>query len=150
VLGPGTDHGPLAHGGLCGASGATRMAYPQRLNLHMIPPPVFARLSRRASPGEYRMFEWQDLFQWDRFITPAIIKIFYWLAIGLTLLWGLSSILSGLAMMVLNPFAGFILVIVGLVGAFAGIIFARILAEFVLIVFRINDHLGAIRDRGHM
>ena len=96
------------------------------------------------------MFEWQDLFQWDRFITPAIIKIFYWLAIGLTLLWGLSSILSGLAMMVLNPFAGFILVIVGLVGAFAGIIFARILAEFVLIMFRINDHLGAIRDRGHM
>ena len=29
------------------------------------------------------MFDLQDLFQWDRFITPTIIKTFYWLAIGL-------------------------------------------------------------------
>ena len=29
-----------------------------------------------------------------------------------------------------------------------GIIVARILAEFVLIVFRINEHLGAIRNQG--
>jgi hypothetical protein len=29
-----------------------------------------------------------------------------------------------------------------------GVIFARIAAEFVLIVFRINEHLGAIRNRG--
>jgi len=40
------------------------------------------------------MFEFRDLFQWDRFITPTI---------G---------------------------------------------AEFILIVFRINEHLGAIRDQG--
>jgi hypothetical protein len=31
-----------------------------------------------------------------------------------------------------------------------GIVFTRILAEFILIVFRINEHLGAIRDRGGM
>ena len=24
------------------------------------------------------MFEFRDLFQWDRFITPTIIKTFYW------------------------------------------------------------------------
>jgi hypothetical protein len=30
----------------------------------------------------------------------------------------------------------------------AGVIFARVAAEFVLIVFRINEHLGAIRDQG--
>jgi hypothetical protein len=29
-----------------------------------------------------------------------------------------------------------------------GIIFSRIAAEFILIVFRINEHLGAIRDQG--
>ena len=27
------------------------------------------------------MFDLRDLFQWERFITPSIIKIFYWLAI---------------------------------------------------------------------
>ena len=29
-----------------------------------------------------------------------------------------------------------------------GVIMSRILAEFVLIVFRINEHLGAIRNQG--
>ena len=31
-----------------------------------------------------------------------------------------------------------------------GVMFARIAAEFILIVFRINEHLGAIRNRGEM
>ena len=29
-----------------------------------------------------------------------------------------------------------------------GVVFSRIAAEFILIVFRINEHLGAIRDQG--
>jgi hypothetical protein len=35
-----------------------------------------------------------------------------------------------------------------LLGAFMGVVLARIIAEFVLIVFRINEHLGAIRNQG--
>jgi hypothetical protein len=31
-----------------------------------------------------------------------------------------------------------------------GILFARIVAEFILMVFRINEHLAAIRNRGGM
>jgi hypothetical protein len=93
------------------------------------------------------MLEWQDLFQWDRFITPTIIKIFYWIAIGMSVLWGLAGVFGGLAAMMLNPFTGFIWVILSLVSIVAGVIFARILAEFVLIVFRINEHLGAIREK---
>jgi hypothetical protein len=34
-------------------------------------------------------------------------------------------------------------------GILAGVIVARIAAEFVLIVFRINEHLGAIRNQGN-
>lgn len=94
------------------------------------------------------MFDWQDLFQWDRFITPTIIKIFYWLAIVLAVLYGLSGIFSGLAMMAINPFGGFVIVLASIAGVLAGVIFARVAAEFVLIVFRINEHLGAIRDQG--
>lgn len=93
------------------------------------------------------MFEWQDLFRWDRFITPTIIKVFYWLAVGIAILTGLSGIFAGLAAMVISPFAGFITVLLSLVAIVAGVIFARIVAEFILIVFRINEHLGAIRDR---
>ena len=36
------------------------------------------------------MFNFRDLFQWDRFITPTIIKTFYWLVIALTVLFGIS------------------------------------------------------------
>ena len=50
--------------------------------------------------------------------------------------------------MAYNPFVGMILLIVSVLGAFMGVILARIIAEFVLIVFRINEHLGAIRNQG--
>jgi hypothetical protein len=39
-------------------------------------------------------------------------------------------------------------VLASVVGAVVGIVMARIGTEFVLIVFRINEHLGAIRDQG--
>ena len=94
------------------------------------------------------MFEFRDLFQWDRFITPTIIKTFYWLVIALMALFGVSGVFSGLAAMAISPFGGFILVLSSLASVIVGIVFSRIAAEFVLIVFRINEHLGAIRDQG--
>jgi hypothetical protein len=96
------------------------------------------------------MFEFRDLFQWDRFITPTIIKTFYWLVIALICLLGLSGVFSGLATMALNPFAGFLVLLSSIASVVVGIVFSRIVAEFVLIVFRINEHLGAIRDQGGM
>jgi predicted membrane metal-binding protein len=100
--------------------------------------------------GDRPMFEFRDLFQWDRFITPTIIKSFYWLVIVLTVLFGISGVFSGLAAMAISPFGGFILVLSSIAGIVVGIVFSRIVAEFVLIVFRINEHLGAIRDQGGM
>ena len=100
--------------------------------------------------GRLPMFDFQDLFQWDRFITPTIIKTFYWLVIGLIVLFGLSGIFSSLAAMAISPFGGFILLLSSIASVVVGVIFSRIAAEFVLIVFRINEHLGAIRDQGHM
>ena len=94
------------------------------------------------------MFAFSDLFQWERFITPQIIKIFYWLAVAVAVLAGLSGVGSGLAMMFINPFAGLIAVLISVIIVIIGVIFARIAAEFILIVFRISEHLGAIRARG--
>jgi hypothetical protein len=96
------------------------------------------------------MFYIGDLFQWDRFITPAIIKIFYWLAVIITVLIGLSGLVTALGTMTLSPLLGVVTGVVSIAGMFVGIIFARIAAEFVLIVFRINEHLGAIRNRAEM
>jgi hypothetical protein len=96
------------------------------------------------------MFDLRDLFQWERFITPSIIKVFYWLAVIIMVAGGLSGILSGLALMMLQPISGLLLAISSVIGMLAGVIFVRIISEFVLITFRINEHLGAIRNRGQM
>jgi hypothetical protein len=96
------------------------------------------------------MLDYRDLFQWDRFITPNIIKTFYWLVIALICLAGLSGIFSGLAAMAISPFGGFLMLLSSIVSMVVGIVFSRIIAEFILIVFRINEHLGAIRDQGGM
>ena len=96
------------------------------------------------------MLNFSDLFQWERFITPSIIKLFYWLALGITVLIGLTGVVSALGTMVASPGVGFVMLLASLLGVVVGVIFARIAAEFILIVFRINEHLGAIRDQGQM
>jgi hypothetical protein len=96
------------------------------------------------------MFDLRDLFQWERFITPSIIKVFYWLAVIIMVVFGLSGILSGLALMMLQPITGLFLIVSSVFGMLIGVIFVRILSEFVLITFRINEHLGAIRNRGQI
>jgi hypothetical protein len=96
------------------------------------------------------MFGFRDLFQWERFITPSIIKLFFWLAVAIIVLFGLSGIASALQMMGASAGVGVFMLLGSLLGMTIGILFARIVAEFVLIVFRINEHLGAIRQRGEM
>jgi len=96
------------------------------------------------------MLDLRDLFQWERFITPSIIKVFYWLAVGLSVLFGLYNLFAGLLMIAVNPFAGVLIMMASVIGVLIGILTARIIAEFILITFRINEHLGAIRNRGQM
>jgi hypothetical protein len=94
------------------------------------------------------MFGIGDLFQWERFVTPTVIKVFYWLAVVISILVGLAGAVTALDTMAFNPFVGMLFLIASLLGACMGVIMSRIIAEFVLIVFRINEHLGAIRNQG--
>jgi hypothetical protein len=105
-------------------------------------------LGEPASGGA--MFDPRDLFQWERFIAPSIIKIFYWLAVGIAALFGLSGVLTGFMLMAVHPLGGIFWILASLIGVLIGVVFARIISEFVLIMFRINEHLGAIRNRGQM
>jgi Domain of unknown function (DUF4282) len=91
------------------------------------------------------MFDFRDLFQWDRFITPSIVKTFYLLAVVIAGLVGLSELFSAFAMMAVSPLGGIIMILAVLVGTLVAVIAIRIAAEFVLITFRINEHLGALR-----
>ena len=94
------------------------------------------------------MFGIGELFQWERFVTPTVIKVFYWLAVVTSLLLGIVGVVTSIDTMAFNPFVGMIFLIASLLGTFMCIIISRIIAESVLIVFRINEHLGAIRNQG--
>ena len=96
------------------------------------------------------MFNTGELFQWDRFITPSIIKLFYWLIVIMVVLAGLSGLVTALGLLMLNPIAGALYAVASFAGMLVGILAARIVAEFILMVFRINEHLAAIRNRGGM
>ena len=93
-----------------------------------------------------------DPFQWDRFITPTIINTFYWLVIALICLLGISEAsfqgFAGGRRSARSP--DFWCCSASIASVVVGIVFSRIVAEFILIVFRINEHLGAIRDQGGM
>jgi hypothetical protein len=93
------------------------------------------------------MFDFRDLFQWERFITPTIIRVFYWLATGLSVLWGLWALVNGFRSLSVSPMGGLALIVASIIGTFAGVVFSRVATEFILIVFRISEHLGAIRNR---
>ena len=94
------------------------------------------------------MFGIGDLFQWERFVTPMVIKVFYWLAVVISVLLGAVGAVTSLTTMAISPFVGMINLIASVLGMCMGIVLSRIFAEFVLIVFRINEHLGAIRNQG--
>jgi hypothetical protein len=93
------------------------------------------------------MFDVRDLFQWERFITPSIIRGFFWLAFFVALVGAAYGVLLALQELPLNPLAAFLLTIGSISGALLAILLARLVAEFVLITFRINDHLGTLRSR---
>ena len=96
------------------------------------------------------MFDIRDLFQWERFITPSIIRVFFWLAFFVALVAGIAGVVAGLQLLPFNPLGAFLVVILSISGACLAVLTARLLAEYVLITFRMNDHLGALRSRAEM
>ena len=96
------------------------------------------------------MLDVRDLFQWERFITPSIIRTFYGVSAILIIVAGLGGIASGLQLMPISIAGGVMTIAISLLGAFAAILGVRIGCEFVLVMFRMNEHLGALRSRAEM
>ena len=91
----------------------------------------------------------REAFAWLFFgFNGRIGREAYWLAIGLITLFGIYGVLQSLGLMAVSPFVGFIMLLSSIASVVVGVVFCRIAAEFILIVFRINEHLGAIRNQG--
>lgn len=93
------------------------------------------------------MFDVRDLLQWERFIAPSAIRTFYALAVILLIVAGLAGVGSAVQLLQFSPVGAVVMMAVSVIGTFVAILAVRIVCEFVLVTFRINDHLGAMRNR---
>lgn len=93
------------------------------------------------------MFQLQDFINFNRYLTPSIIRIFYLLQLALIALFGISNIFAALVVMTHAFFYG----LVWLAGTLLGVVFAaiaaRIVTEIIMVLFQNNEHLGMIRAR---
>lgn len=83
------------------------------------------------------------LLNFDKMITPAIIKFIYGIAIGLSVLYGLSMIISGLG----SHYGGGFKVIMGLITIIISPFITRIWCETMIVIFKINENLSRIADK---
>jgi hypothetical protein len=76
----------------------------------------------------------QDFLSFNRMITPVFIHVIYWIGIAAVLLAGFGVIAGG---------GG---ILKGLLAMVVGVIVVRVGCEVLIVLFRINDNLAAIRN----
>jgi hypothetical protein len=79
-----------------------------------------------------------DYLTFDKFITPVIIQILFWLGLAGIVILALWMIVSGL------PGGG----VMGLIYLLLGPIFWRVYMELLLVMFKIHAELHLIRKQG--
>jgi hypothetical protein len=91
------------------------------------------------------MFDIRDMFQWQRFVTPSVVPLFFWVATFAAVITGLFGLTGGVLWLSDYPLVALIVAVFSIALMCLGILAARLIAEFVLISFRTNDHIYAIR-----
>ncbi|WP_439272294.1 DUF4282 domain-containing protein [Pseudochrobactrum sp. HB0163] len=84
----------------------------------------------------------KDFTGFEKFLTPSLIKIVYWIGIIFVIFSSIATILGAFTAYG-NGFAQFI---AGLVMLVAGLIFWRVICEGIMLSFKIYDRLTEIRD----
>ncbi|MBZ9936438.1 DUF4282 domain-containing protein [Mesorhizobium sp. BR1-1-16] len=89
-----------------------------------------------------------DVFKWDRFVAPSAMELLFWLVSAVAVLFGIWGLVAGLAMVNENALPGLILIAVSIIGTLVAIIAARVACEAIVILFRVNENLMDIAERG--
>lgn len=105
----------------------------------------------------------KGFFNFDEFITTRLVKVVYivglvlipLLTIGVGVVVALGGLFALFSMMqylsfaavVTQLFAILLQLIVSIVACVLGILLLRLYCEFILVIFRINDNLQALRNR---
>lgn len=92
----------------------------------------------------------KQLVSFDKMITPTIIQVLFWIGVGLSALFGIITIFTGLAQMFSGygeGFIGFITMIVGLITIGVGVLASRIYCELLIVVFKMHQSLVSINEK---
>lgn len=85
--------------------------------------------------------EMNKYINFDKMITPTIIKILFWVGVGLSVISGLIMIVSGIS----SPWGGGMQVIMGLLTIVIGPLVSRIYCELLIVMFKMQESLVDIK-----
>jgi hypothetical protein len=87
----------------------------------------------------------KEFLQFDKMITPSIIKFVFWIGAGLSVLFGLIQIFAGIG----SSFGGGLQVISGLLTMVFGPVLIRIYCELLIVFFKVQETLQEIKNKGN-
>ncbi|MFW5999771.1 MAG: DUF4282 domain-containing protein [Halanaerobiaceae bacterium] len=85
----------------------------------------------------------EKIINFDKMITPSIIKILFWIGIAVSIIGGLIMIVQGATA---EYGGGGIQVLIGIFTLILGPISTRIYCELLIVMFKINDKLSKIEE----
>lgn len=90
-----------------------------------------------------------SFFNFDKMITPVIIKILFYVGIAIAVIGGVVVFFGGIVTAFQQDNFGAALggIIGGPLVAFFGMLLARVYAELLIVVFQIHENLVAIRHK---
>ena len=83
----------------------------------------------------------RDILYFDSMVTPKIVAFIYWLALGAIALAGLATLFAGQGNFIVR-----LLTVIVVVPIMA--LLARVYCEVVMVLFKINENIQRLADRG--
>ncbi len=101
--------------------------------------------------------EFRDFFTFDKFVTPKMITLIYWIGLFFIAVTAIATIFGGgygLLSSLQGGYGGYTGIsvagiILGILYAVIGALFWRVFCEIWVVVFSINDRLGTLVELGN-
>lgn len=85
----------------------------------------------------------QKFIKFDKMITPSIIKVLFWIGVGVSVITGLIMLIGGIA----SPYGGGLQVLSGLLTIIFGPLMTRVYCELLILFFKIHENLNDLNQK---
>jgi hypothetical protein len=87
--------------------------------------------------------KFSKFFNFDKMITPAIIKVLFWIGMAIVVVIGLSGVAAG----IFTPYGGGRTALTGLLTLVVGPIVVRVYCELLIVIFKMHEALEKIANK---